>query len=235
MYSFASSRLPVGWAMKSAPGALLAAGLLEAGLAGRDEVRRDVAGDRAAERLAQRLLVDRRVERLAHVHVVERRAVGPDRDVAEAAGRRRQLHQVLLVAGRDALEDRRRQLEVAGHHRVALEDLARGDVGIVALLDRDRVEVGGLVVGRRVPVRVAHELDLDARRVAGDLARLVVLDHVRAGRDLVLAVRRSAAGGRTSARTPSAPAPRPASTARRPRWRRVARRARGRSSGRRAS
>ena len=124
-----------------------------------------------------------------HVGVVERRPVGPERDVAEAAGRRRQLHQVLLVALRDALEDRRRQLEVAGHLRLALEDLARGDVGVVALLDRDRVDVGGLVVGRRVPVRVAHELDLGARRVAGELARLVVLDHVRTGRDLVVAVR----------------------------------------------
>src|SRR5918996_1743818 len=99
------------------------AGLLEAGLPRRDEVRRDVADQRAAERLAKRVAVERGHDRLAHVDVVERLDVRLERDVAVAAGRRREHELILLIALRGLAQDRRRKLEVARHHARAVEDL----------------------------------------------------------------------------------------------------------------
>ena len=102
MYSIASSRSPSSLGQEVDAGARFAAGLLEARLARRDPVRRDLAGELAAERLAQRVAVERRGQRPADVGVVERLRAGVQRDVAEASGRRRRHELVLLVALRDA-------------------------------------------------------------------------------------------------------------------------------------
>ena len=100
--------------------------------------------------------------------------------------------ELLLRLREHLLEDLGLRREVAVDHALALEDLARRHRGVVvALRHVDLVEVRGLEVEALVPVRVADEVDPASGLVADRLARRVVLDHVRARRDLVLAVRRT--------------------------------------------
>ena len=189
MYSAASARVAGRLGHEVQAEAVVAAGLLEAGQPGRDHVGRDVADQLAAAHQAQRLAVEAGDDRPAHVDVVERLDRRVHRDVARAAGRDQ--HDLVLLALDDLRQHRGRRREVAGQHALALEDLARRDRGVVvALRHLDLVHVRRLVVGRLVPVRVADEVDAAAGLVADRLARRVVLDHVRAGRDLVLAVHR---------------------------------------------
>ncbi len=115
------------------------------------------------------------------------------RDVPVAAARGQR--ELLRILRGGQLQRRRVEAEVAVHVAVAGENLLRRRVGVgEALLDLDRVEVGGPEVRARVPVRVADELDLLARRVAGELTIGVVLDHVRPRCNLVLAVGRRVLG-----------------------------------------
>ena len=189
MYSVASARSPFGFAEEVEIGALEAAGLIEPWEPGRDDVRGDGADELAAARVAQVGAVRGGDHGLADVDVVERRPGRVQRDVTVAAARgQRELVRVLRCG---ELQRGRVEREVAVYLRVSRENLLRRGVRVgEALLEVDRIEVRGAEVGARVPVRIADELDLLARGVAGELARAVVLDHVRARRDLVVAVRR---------------------------------------------
>ena len=120
-------------------------------------MRRDVADRRPAARLAQRDAVHARGRRLAHVRVVERRLGHVERDVAVAAGRR-QL-ELVLVALRRLLDHLARHRDVTGDHPLATQHLRLAATGSVALADLDLVNVGRAVVGLRVPVGVADQLD----------------------------------------------------------------------------
>ena len=151
-------------------------------------MRGDVAGARPAAGQLHRAAVEARDHGLAHVDVVEGLDRGVHRDVAVRAGRHEQ--DLVAVPRQRLLDHRRRRRAVALHHPGALQDPAAGDRRVaVALLDVDRVEVGGTDVACARPVRIADELDEPPRLAAGDEAGLeVVLDHVRAGEGDVLVV-----------------------------------------------
>ena len=133
------------------------------GDSGRDPAVGDVAQDRAAARLTQGVAVRGGDDRLADVDVVERLDRRVERDVARATGRHEQ--HLVLVALQGLLQHlRRRRAGVAADRVAAAQGATRGrGQVVVALLDGDRVQVGGAVVGLRVPVRVADDLDQLAR------------------------------------------------------------------------
>src|SRR5207248_4165071 len=113
----------------------------------------------------------------------------------EAAARSRGELELALLArvGRDRLQLGRRRREVAVRVGLAAEDLLRRDGRVEPLPEDDLVGVRRTPARLGVPVRVADEHDLPARRVPGDLSRGVVLDHVWARRNFVVAVRRALA------------------------------------------
>ncbi len=201
-------RIPIGVRHEVEVRALEPAGLLETGEVRRQVVGRDRAGQLSTTRVPEVGPVRVGDDRPADVDVVEGRLRRVQRHVAVATARR-QGQLTLLAGGGGLLDGTRRRREVAVDHRAAGQHLLGGRHGVrEALLDGDLVEVGGTEVtlrrtARRTgPARVANQVDLLVGRVAGELAVALlvddlavvvdagVLDHVRAGRDLVLAVRR---------------------------------------------
>src|SRR5207302_9209005 len=146
--------------------------------------------------LLDRYPVELRPERPADVHVLERSVLGVDPDVVVARPRReRDLRRIALVG--ELYGRLRGGVELDGVR--ALQDLLPDHGGIAADVDVDLVEVRGRPERRgvrvRIPVRIAYQRQRLPGLVAdaGELARLVVLDQVRAGRHQVLrAVRRRA-------------------------------------------
>ena len=111
-----------------------------------------------------------------------------EREPAEATARERD--ELVLLALHDPLEHLRRRVGVEDQV-LTREHLAAGHVGVGRVRgQRDLVEVRGTEVERLVPVRVANQVDRLAGLVADEVALGVVLDHVRAGGDDVLVVRR---------------------------------------------
>ncbi len=130
----------------------------------------------------------------------------------------------LSFLDRFCFQERGRRRKVGGisDQVVVCQDPACCRRRVDALVEDEPVQVGGAEVGGLVPVRVAHELDAPPGLVTGDLALRVVLDHVWAGRDEVLAVGGALALVVLGCVPPSAPARMPAARAparRRPRFR----------------
>ena len=152
-------------------------------------MRRHRADRRSAAGLPQRVPVDHSADRAANVHVVERLDLSVQPDVAVTAARVDR--DLALARAERGLQDRRwRHGRVEADVVLALERLPASHGGVEAARLLDPVEVGGLEVRRLVPARVPDERQPLLRRVPGDIALAVVLDHVRPGEDLVLAVGR---------------------------------------------
>ena len=147
-----------------------AAALLETRRAGRDVVLGDRADRLAAELQAQRRAVHSGDDRLAHVHVVERRPARVHRDLGPAAARDGgDLRSIVL---QHPFQHGRRRCEVAGDHPVAAQDAAGDDRRVVVApahvepVGERRPEVSGACV-----VWIADDRDPPSRLVSRERSR----------------------------------------------------------------